>query len=66
MPEHHKIAAQAIKRINKRGWFIFFKKEMAKPGKTIAAKRDNYKPKPLAGNDSENNTNKYQKRSGKM
>ena len=66
MPEHYKIAAQAVEWINKCGGFIFFEKEMPKPRKSVSAKRNNDEPKPFAGNDSENNTNKYQKRSGKM
>jgi hypothetical protein len=32
---------------------------MPKPCKTITAERDDDKPKPFAGNDAENNTNKY-------
>ena len=59
MPEHYKITAQTIEWINKCGWFIFFKKEMAKPGKAVSAKRYNNKPKPFAGNDSKNDANKY-------
>lgn len=52
MPKHDKITAQTVKRILKRSGFIFFKKEMSKPGKAIATKRDNDKPKPFACNDA--------------
>ena len=66
MPEHNKIAAQAVQWINKCGGFIFFKKEVSKPCKSISAKRNNDEPKPFAANDPRNNTNQYQKCSGKM
>ena len=66
MPEHHKITSQAINWIDKGCWFIFFKKEMAKPGKSISAEWDNNEPKPFAGDDPENNTNENEQRSGKV
>lgn len=66
MPEHHKIASQAIKRVNECGWFIFFKKEMPEPCKAISAKRNDDEPKPFTGNDSENDTNKNQQGAGEV
>ena len=66
MPEHYKITPEAIKRINKSGGFIFFKKEMAKPGKSISAKRYNNEPKPFACDNPENDTNKNEQGSGKV
>ena len=52
MAERQKITAQTVKWILKRGGFIFFKKEMSKPGKAIATKRDHDKPKPFTRNDT--------------
>ena len=66
MPEHYKIAAQTIKWINKCRRFIFLKKEMAKPRKSISAKGYNNKPKPFAGDDPENDTNENEQRPGKV
>ena len=66
MPEHYKITSQTIKRINKSGGFIFFKKEMAKPRKSVAANRNDNEPKPFTGDNSKNDTNKNHKRTGEV
>ena len=66
VPEHHKIAPQTIKRVNESGWFIFFKKEMPEPRKTVSAKRNDDEPKPFTGNDSEDDTNKNQQSAGEV
>ena len=66
VPEHNKIASQTIKWVNKSGGFIFFKKEMTEPCKAIAAKRNNDEPKPFAGDDSKDDTNKNQECAGEV
>ena len=66
MPEHYKITSQTIKRVNKCGRLIFFKKEMSEPCKAISAKRNDNKPKPSTSNNSEDDTNKNQQRAGEV
>ena len=58
MPEHYKIAAKAVKRIDKSGRLVLLKKIMAKPGKAITAKWNYNKPKPFTGNNAQDNANK--------
>ena len=57
MPEHNKIAAQAIKRICKSCGLVLFKKVMSKLGEAITAKGNYNKPKPFTCNDTKNDTN---------
>jgi hypothetical protein len=66
VPEHHKITAQTVKRILKRGGFIFFKKEMSKPSEAIATKRDDDKPKPFACNDTKDQANENEQSACEM
>ncbi len=58
MPEHYKIAAQAIQRVRKSCGPVLFKKEMPKPRKAITAKGNYNKPKPFTCNDTKYYTNK--------
>lgn len=66
MPKHYKITAQTIKWILKSGGFIFFEKEMSKPGEAIATKRNDHKPKPFAGDNTENQANENEQGAEKM